>query len=305
MNVKISRAPIQLINLDAVIKAVMLEDLNNGDIIIGKDFHTNTNTISIAICKWLDVEHDEEETFRRVCRKVLNYVYKSTWNNIAFDIDSVSNFMGERSYISNIIIEELDAFKEFALTVWLISADSIDYRKSSVELDNYLRVLNDEDTNYSFCDEDDPIRDEFEEYRGELKTEKTFREYLVELIDGKGYRKFSEVYKPSGVSKATFSKIVNWNINPPHKPSKETIAALAIGLELSITEAEEFYNKAGYHLTKTEIVDVVVRFFIERDDKKPIYKHQKIDEVNYCLEHLGLPPLGEKPRETCKIDIKK
>ena len=305
MYINILRQKSPKITVSAIVKASGSDKLESGEIIVGKEIHTGTKIIKVGLIKWLDGEHNEEESFRQTCRRILKFAQDSNLSELAFDIDSISLYMGEKSYTFNILVEEISAYKEFALNVWLIISDDIEYYKISQELNKYLDGLSQDDNNYSFCDEDDPIRDEFKEYQNSLKNEKPFREYLLDLIDARGYRKFSEVYKPSGVSKATFSKIINWNINPPHKPSKETVAALAIGLNLSITEAQEFYNKAGYHLTKTEMVDIVVRFFIERDKNSPKYRHGKIDEVNYCLEYLGLPPLGERPRESCKINIKK
>ena len=304
MHISILRQNLET-TINVIVKASGTDELESGEIIIGKDIHTGTKTIKVGLIKWLDGEHNEEESFRQICRKILKFAHASNLSEVAFDIDSITPYIGEKSYIFNIIIEEVSAFMDFALSIWLVSSDDIEYHKTSLEFNKYLDVLGQDGKSYSFCDEEDPIRSEFEEYQNSLKDEKSFREYLLDLIDSRGYRKFSEVYKPSGVSKATFNRIVNWNINPPHKPSKETVAALAIGLNLSITEAQEFYNKAGYHLTKTEMIDIVVRFFIERDKNSPKYRHSKIDEVNYCLEFLGLPPLGETPRETCKIDIRK
>lgn len=144
----------------------------------------------------------------------------------------------------------------------------------------------------------DPLKKKFIEFEKGLEYAKPFREHLLGLIDERNYRKDSEVYKAAGISKYTYSKITSFKINPPHKPSKDTVAALSIGLKLSLEEAQKLYNSAGYYLGTTEFVDRVVRFFINED----LYD---IDEVNYCLDYYGYPPLGERSRDDrIKFEIK-
>ena len=144
----------------------------------------------------------------------------------------------------------------------------------------------------------DTLKKKFIEFEKGLEYAKPFREYLLALIDERQYRKDSEVYKAAGISKYTYSKITSFKITPPHKPSKDTVAALSIGLKLSLDEAQKLYNSAGYYLGTTEFVDRVVRFFIEES----LYE---IDDVNYCLEYYGYPPLGERSRDDrIKFEIK-
>ena len=144
----------------------------------------------------------------------------------------------------------------------------------------------------------DTLKKKFLEFEKGLEYAKPFREHLLGLIDERQYRKDSEVYKAAGISKYTYSKITSFKITPPHKPSKDTVAALSIGLKLSLDEAQKLYNSAGYYLGTTEFVDRVVRFFIEES----LYE---IDEVNYCLEYYGYPPLGERSRDDrIKFEIK-
>jgi hypothetical protein len=142
----------------------------------------------------------------------------------------------------------------------------------------------------AFGDDNDSLKAKFHNYQKKLHQEKTFREYLADIIDRKGIVKYSEVYKAAGVSKYTFSKIMNFNIEPPHKPSEATVAALVIGLKLDMREAEAFYNVAGYVLGESEFLDTVIRFFIDEGEYTLI-------EVNGLLNYFGYPQLGEKARE--------
>lgn len=150
-----------------------------------------------------------------------------------------------------------------------------------------------EEKNQLFGDLGDPLKDRFEKYASRVGT-KPFYAYLRDLLIQKGFTARSEVYKASGISKFTFSKLMNYKLE--HRPSKDTLAALVIGLKLNIDEAEELYNQAGYHLGNSDFVDKVVSFFIQE-------KIYDIDEVNYCLLYYGYPPLGEKPRTNTKVEI--
>lgn len=136
------------------------------------------------------------------------------------------------------------------------------------------------------CDYDaltDKLDDIFEKPNASI----TLQDYLNNLMIQKDLRN-KEVYEASGITKNVFSKIMNYRLN--HKPSKETVAGLCIGLNLEIEEAEKLYHLAGYHLGQTERFDIIMRFFIER-------RKYNIFAVNYCLVHYELKMLGCKARE--------
>lgn len=257
------------------------------------DFGKDKGIAKIKAGSWQGGGNGEEENLRRVCREVMDYALQNGCKNIAFELDSFVEDSADAPYVTNILIEEFTEIAEKEksddMTVTVLFAANGNKEELINELDEELSKPVLEDVNQAYGDYGDPLKDEFEEFQKSLKNDKTFREYLVDLMEQKGIRKSSEVYKAAGVSKYTFSKITNFSINPPHKPSKETVAALAIGLKLSLKEADEFYNFAGFHLGTTEFIDKVIRFFI----KKGIYK---IYDVNYCLLEHGYPPLGEKSR---------
>lgn len=86
----------------------------------------------------------------------------------------------------------------------------------------------------------------------------TFAVLLLKLIDRKGMDDV-QCYKKANVSKNTFWKINN---DATYRPSKETVLAFAIALELDIDEAKELLRAAGYALSGNYVFDVIIEYYI-------------------------------------------
>ena len=91
------------------------------------------------------------------------------------------------------------------------------------------------------------------------QTDAGFSETLLKLIDRSG-KKDSEIYTRANLSRQHFSKIRN---NPAYRPTKTTALALAIALELDLTGTKDLIGRAGYALTASSRLDVIVMYFIE------------------------------------------
>ena len=113
------------------------------------------------------------------------------------------------------------------------------------------------------------------------RTDDGFSETLLKLIDRSG-RKDSEVYKRANIDRKLFSKIRS---NPNYQPSKPTVLAFAIALELDLEETEMLLSRAGLALSHANKQDIVVEFFIKS-------KNYDIFELNSVLFALDLSPLG-------------
>ena len=106
--------------------------------------------------------------------------------------------------------------------------------------------------------------------------EETFSQRLLRMIDERNL-KDSEVYIKANVDRRHFSKIRK-DVN--YTPNKKTVLAFTIALQLSLDEAKDLLASAGYALSRSSKIDIIVAYFLQNK----IYDMFEINDVLYAYD---------------------
>ena len=101
---------------------------------------------------------------------------------------------------------------------------------------------------------------------------KTFQQMLFQWIDRKGMTD-PEVYKKANVDRKLFSKIRS---KEDYLPSKKTVIAFAIALELNLDQTIDLLRRAGYALSPSSEFDLIIEYCIN-------HKIYNIHKINILL----------------------
>ena len=104
--------------------------------------------------------------------------------------------------------------------------------------------------------------------------EENFSQRLLRLIDERGMTD-AEAYTKAYVDRRHFSKIRK---DIHYVPNKKTVLAFTIALELSLDEAKDLLRSAGFALSRSSKMDIIIAYFLQNK----IYDMFEINDVLYA-----------------------
>ena len=255
--------------------------------------------------RWRDGKHGEREKLISCYRTSLALAKEHGCETVAFPlissgiygypkdqalkvaIDTISDFLLENDMTVYIVIFDRKAYqigeKLFSDIAAYIDDNYVDeHTDSRSEQSRRMQMLSDEPEEETFGAPLAPMAASAKTLDDALsQIDESFSEMLLRKIDEKGMTD-AQCYKKANIDRKLFSKIRSDKL---YKPSKPTALAFAIALELPLDETKELLMKAGFALSHSNKVDIIIEYFIE-------HGNYNIFEINEALFAFDQSLLG-------------
>lgn len=238
----------------------------------------NLSTYIIHTCGpiWHGGQDHEEEKLRSCYLNSLELASQYRLNSIAFPLISTGTNQFPKQLALKIATNSIVSFlSHHEMMVYLVVYDRSSYRISTKLFDLIEAYIDDhyEDTHRIECCS---INKTLSLLDALNQMDESFSCMLLRKIDEKGMSDV-ECYKKANIDRKLFSKIRS---NPNYKPSKQTVIAFALALELSLDEMEEMLNKAGFSLSHSNKFDIIVEYFVSQGN----YNVFEINEALFAFD---------------------
>lgn len=248
--------------------------------------------IFVSVPEWRGGHNDESEILRRCYGDAMETAMQKGCHSIAFPILGIERQGYPVDQAIDIAFETLheyslknDADIHLMPGDYFLRPQMAQRRNQMPDFLAYVQSHYEEPVKYSVSLRETPDKaesanidkkdlvEDLEKSLPQKKKGELFCEYLQGLLARTGKRKV-EVYKAANLDRRIFSKIQK---EPNSIPSKRTVLALAVAMQLSLDETKAFLEQAGFALSPSVRSDVIVEYFI----KKGNYDIFLINEVLY------------------------
>ena len=258
-----------------------------GDAAVTDAFHLSAKIIIHAVSPvWIDGNHQELEKLRACYRRSFELACMHNCASIAFPLLAAGSNGFPKGTALETALQEIQSFLlKQEMSVTLVVFDKSVYQLSSnifADVQEYIEdheVAAEEAIEYP---KEKRTRRESNFYPFGLissipqadqmvssdsssivlpKKEDTFQRKLFEWIDSTGQTD-PEVYKRADMDRKLFAKIRK---DENYKPSRKTAIALALALRLSLKDAEDLLERAGFALSQSTKTDLIIRYCFEHE----------------------------------------
>lgn len=248
---------------------------------------------------WRGGNHHEKELLSSCYKNALEAAKERRCESIAFPLISSGIYGYPKDQALKVAMDEISSFLfKNDMLVYIVIFDKASYQISEKMFNDITAYIDDvyieEHPEYfkessvlkkSIARYLDPIEMPYdydagvniEDLNEKLKQlDESFSQMLLRTIDEKGITDV-ECYKKANINRKLFSKIRS---DIYYKPSKSTVIAFAIALELSLNETKDMLEKAGFALSHSNKFDVIIEYFILKGN----YNIFEINEVLFAFD---------------------
>ena len=247
--------------------------------------------------RWIDGNHHEKELLESCYTTSLHLSMEYSCKSIAFPLISSGIYGYPKDQALRIAVEQIRKFLlDNEMMVYLVIFDRKAYEISDKLYSDIATYIDDQ-----YVDEhsDSPSlqRVRFREFENTCLREgsvplssaeqksitdwledidESFSEMLLRKIDESGMSD-AECYKKANIDRKLFSKIRSDKL---YKPSKPTVLAFALALELSLEEMQDMLAKAGFALSHSSKFDLIIEYFVKQGN----YNVYEINEALFAFD---------------------
>ncbi len=252
--------------------------------------------------RWQGGKHQEKELLESCYRTSLELAKEYDCKSIAFPLISSGIYGYPKDQALKVAVDTIQAFlMEHEVLVYLVIFDRRSYQISERLFDEIASYIDDryveehvdkeaEQARYLASEKaragDEDVLLTKAAYPAKKKTvtleealaqlDESFSQMLLRKIDESGMTD-AQCYKKANIDRKLFSKIRSDKF---YKPSKSTVLAFALALELPLSEMQDMLQKAGFALSHSSKFDIIVEYFVEQGN----YNVYEINEALFAFD---------------------
>ena len=247
--------------------------------------------------RWIDGNHREKELLESCYTTSLHLAKEYGCNSIAFPLISSGIYGYPKDQALRIAVEQIRKFLlDHEMMVYLVIFDRKAYEISDKLYSDIATYIDDQyveehSDSISFQKvrfigfENECLKEEsvprssanqksIQDWLNDI--DESFSEMLLRKIDESGMSD-AECYKKANIDRKLFSKI---RTDKLYKPSKPTVLAFALALELSLEEMQDMLAKAGFALSHSSKFDLIIEYFVKQGN----YNVYEINEALFVFD---------------------